>query len=196
MFFLRHGLIQVKATSPQLVVLISSTTNKSGGMAMHDFAEFLASTAFSHNIQTAGWIIPLSQSLHIMAVAVVLSSMAMIDLRIFGFAARSQTMAQTAHRFVPWIWTSLVVLAFTGTLQIIAEPSRTLDGNPMFQLKMLLLAVGIIATLAFQFSVHLGSAFWDDPRRRSVLHVLAGTSFLLWCTVTIAGRWIAYFQGA
>jgi hypothetical protein len=56
-------------------------------MAMHDFAEFLASTAFSRNIQTAGWIIPLSQSLHIMAVAVVLSSMAMIDLRIFGFAA-------------------------------------------------------------------------------------------------------------
>jgi hypothetical protein len=163
---------------------------------MHDFAAFLAASALSHDLQTAGWIIPLSQSLHILAVAVVLSSMAMIDLRILGFAAASQTMAQTAHRFVPWIWASLAVLVVTGTLQIIAEPNRTLNGNPMFELKMLLLAVGVLATLAFQTSLHRKGAFWDDPRHRTMLRALAASSFVLWCTITIAGRWIAYFQGA
>jgi hypothetical protein len=163
---------------------------------MHDFAQWLAGTAISHDIQVAGWIIPLSQSLHILSVAMLLSSMVMLDLRILGVAAQSETMAQMSHRFVPWVWSSLFLLVLTGTLQIIAEPMRTLNGNPMFQLKMLMLALGIVVLLSFQSSLRHHSSFWDDPDRRTATRILAGSSFLLWCAIVITGRWVAYFQGA
>jgi hypothetical protein len=101
-----------------------------------------------------------------------------------------------SHRFAPWMWTSLLLLAVTGTLQIIAEPMRTLNGNPMFEIKMLMLAFGIVVLLSFQSSLRRHASFWDDPRRRNLTRALAGSSFLLWCAIVISGRWVAYFQGA
>jgi hypothetical protein len=163
---------------------------------MQDFAEWLAGSAISHDLQVAGWIIPLSQSLHILAIAMLVSSMVLIDLRILGVAAKSETMTQMSDRFVPWVWSSLVLLALTGTLQIIAEPMRTLNGNPMFQVKMLMLALGIVVLASFQFSLRRHASFWDDPQRRTLTRVLAGSSLLLWGAIVITGRWIAYFQGA
>jgi hypothetical protein len=52
-----------------------------------------------------------------------------------------------------------------------------------------------MATITFQASLHRAAAFWEDPRRRTMLRALAASSFVLWCTITIVGRWIAYFQG-
>jgi hypothetical protein len=163
---------------------------------MREFAEWLAGSAVSHDIQTAGWIIPLSQSIHILAIAMLVSSMVLIDLRILGVAAKSETMTQMSNRFVPWVWTSLVLLALTGALQITAEPMRTLNGNPMFQVKMLMLALGIAVLVSFQSSLRRHASFWDDPRRRTLTRVLAGSSLLLWGAIVVTGRWIAYFQGA
>jgi hypothetical protein len=73
------------------------------------------------------------QAVHIMAVAMVGSSVLMIDLRLLGLAERSQTLAEVAQRFVPWLWGGLVVLTLTAIPLIIAEPQRDLtpakDGN-------------------------------------------------------------------
>jgi hypothetical protein len=194
------ALIQIKLSQPENDAASLASRDPAdaaeGGVQMHDFAEWLAGTALSRDIQVAGWILPLSQSLHILAVAMLLSSMLLVDLRILGVAAKSETMTQMSHRFAPWVWTSLVLLAATGTLQIIAEPMRTLNGNPMFEVKMLMLAFGIVVLLSFQSSLRRHTSFWDDPHRRTLTRVLAGSSFLLWCAIVITGRWIAYFQGA
>src|SRR5713226_3199506 len=108
---------------------------------MLDVAQWLAGTSVSRGVQQVLWLIPLLQAIHILAIAMVLSSVAMVELRILGLA-RSQTMAQTARRFVPWIWWGLVVLAATGIVLIVGEPKRALP-NPAFQLKMLLLALAV-----------------------------------------------------
>ena len=119
---------------------------------MQAFAQWLSSTQISHSIQRAIWLIALLQSIHIVAIAMVLSSVAMLELRILG-ATKSQSITETAHRFLPWLWTGLAVLASTGIVLIVAEPKRTLDNNPAFELKMLMLAAAIAITLAFQTSL-------------------------------------------
>jgi hypothetical protein len=158
---------------------------------MQALAQWLASTPASAGIQRALWLIPLLQSVHILAIAMVLSSVAMIDLRILG-VGRSQTMAQTARRFVPWLWTGLVVLAATGLALIVGEPKRSLP-NSAFQLKMILLALAIALTLVFQLSLRRTTTFWEEKRPgRTVTVVLAIATFVLWCAIAVAGRWIAY----
>ena len=158
---------------------------------MQALAQWLASTPASQSIRRALWLIPLLQSVHILAIAMVLSSVAMIDLRILG-VGRSQTMVQTARRFVPWLWTGLVLLAATGLALIVGEPERSLP-NAAFQLKMILLALAIALTLVFQLSLRRNTTFWEEKRPgRTVTVVLAIATFVLWCAIAVAGRWIAY----
>ena len=160
---------------------------------MEAFAQWLAGTALSRGIRSAPWLIPLLQSIHILAVAMVLSSVAMVELRIVG-VAKSLTMTETADRFAPWIWAGVVVLAASGLVLIAGEPDRSLL-NPAFQLKMVMLALALAVTLAFQASLRKNAALWEEnPRQRRATVALTICTFVLWCAVAVAGRWIAYLQ--
>jgi hypothetical protein len=162
---------------------------------MQQVAEWVAATSASLWVQEYFWLVPLLQTIHILAVAMVLSSVAMISLRILR-VARSTTITQTAQRFVPWIWTGLSLQLMTGVVLIVGEPKRTIAGNPAFYVKMLLLALAVAGALVFQSSVRRDSAFWENATKRSKLKsVLVFAYFALWCNIVFAGRWISYLHG-
>jgi hypothetical protein len=161
---------------------------------MQAFAQWLGTTQISHSLQQVIWLIALLQAVHILAIAMVLSSVAMVELRILGWT-RSQTMADTARRFMPWIWSGLAVLALTGTVLIIAEPKRTLDNNLAFDIKMIMLATAVLVTSAFQVSLGRSSVRWEErPAGRTLLSAFAIFTLGLWLAIAVAGRWIAYVR--
>jgi hypothetical protein len=161
---------------------------------MQGFAQWLADGALSQWLQRALWPIILLQTLHILAIAMVLSSVAMVELRVLGLAS-GQSMTRTAQRFLPWIWTGLGVLAASGIVLVIAEPKRTLDNNPAFQLKMLMLAIAIAMTVAFQISLRRNAGRWDTKASAGkTLGALAVLTLMLWLAIAVAGRWIAYVR--
>src|SRR6267154_2245627 len=106
---------------------------------LDDFIHWLGATPVSQLIQKVFWIIPTVQAVHILAISVVLSSMAMFDLRLLGLAGKRNSVASLSRRFMPWLWGALIVLAASGCILIIGEPKRSL-GNVVFQLKMCMLA--------------------------------------------------------
>jgi hypothetical protein len=160
---------------------------------MMALAQWLSETPASLAIRNVDWLVPLLQTIHILAIAMVVSSVFMIDLRILR-VVKLQSMTDTAHRFVPWIWAGLGLLAASGAMLIVSEPQRALP-NPAFQIKMSLLALAIATTCAFQISLRRNAAFWDDAGpKRLLTHGLALTSFALWCAIALAGRLIAYMQ--
>jgi|SRR5436190_10798765 len=160
---------------------------------MAALAQWLDATAFSQAVRRAAWLIPLLQSVHILAIAAVLSSVAMIGLRIAGFG-RSQTVAATAGRFAPWLWIGLIVLAMTGTVLIAAEPKRSLP-NAAFQLKMLLLVLAVASATTMAVSLRKHPLAWEGNRcGGAAARALAALTLALWCAIAIAGRWIAYAQ--
>ncbi len=106
------------------------------------FADWIADTWLSLAIRKSVWLIPTIQITHIVAITMIVTAAVMIGARIARLAGRTQTMYETAQRFLPWIWGGLVVLAPTGIILIIAEPQRTL-GNATFWWKMAMLLVGI-----------------------------------------------------
>jgi uncharacterized membrane protein len=143
-------------------------------------------------IQDVSWIIPLVQTIHILAISIVLSSVGMLDLRLMGVAGRRVTISGMAERFLPWIWGALVVLAFSGTILIVGEPDRSLL-NGAFQLKMALLATVIVVTVLFQHTVRRNAAFWDlSPARKRSARLTATVSLALWLAIAVCGRLIAY----
>ena len=139
------------------------------------FCQWLEQTPASQAIQDTSWVVPSVQSVHILAVAAVMASVLMLDLRFAGLAWREQPVPQVRARFAPVIWWALPVLLATGAVMITGEPARSL-ANPVFQIKMLLLIAAIVVTLL-------------PYANRAV----AAVSLILWIGVVFAGRWIAYY---
>jgi uncharacterized membrane protein len=143
------------------------------------------------------------QTIHIICLAMVFSSVVMIELRVLG-VTKSQTIEQIAHRYVPWIFTCVVIMAVTGSILIIGEPQRSLPSYE-FQMKMLYLAIALALTFAFARSVERHAPVWATAASvpaggstatggssRTLVTVLALLAFAAWAMVVIYGRWIAY----
>jgi hypothetical protein len=159
---------------------------------MHRFVEWLSQTPLSLAIQTREWIIPTIQSVHIVAIAVVMGSVFMIELRIWGWAGRDQTMAETTARFGPWLMGALVVLLLTGAVMVVGEPERELLALS-FWLKMILVAIGTIVAVTFQQSVRRRDRAGEPAiAARGSIGAAAVVVFLIWVGVIVLGRLIAY----
>jgi hypothetical protein len=162
--------------------------------ALSELSKWLAATSLSHTIQTAGWIIPTLQTIHILCVAIVFASALLVDFRIFHLFEREVPLSQVMRRFLPAIWPVLVILLLTGSLLIVGEPRRSLV-NSTFQLKMVLLLVAILLTATLQRGIATSPAFWERDRNRRIAGQLVATaSILVWSGILLAGRWIAYTQ--
>jgi len=158
---------------------------------VEDFAKWLAGTSANAFVQKTLWLIPLMQTIHIICVALVFSSVVMIEFRILGYT-KSGSVAETARRFVPWICACVVIMALTGSVLIIGEPTRSLPSFE-FQMKMLFLAIALIMTFLFTRSLRLHPDRWADHSTARTAHsTLAVVALAAWCAVVIWGRWIAY----
>jgi hypothetical protein len=158
------------------------------------FCDRLSETAVSQAIQTTDWVIPAVQTAHILAVAAVVSSILLVNLRFLGLRGRNQPIAAVTARYVPIVWYGLPILLATGATLIIAEPSRSLQ-NPIFVVKMALVLLAAGATLGYQIPLRRDPGFWDcSSSRRWLARLIACLSMPLWVAIVFAGRWIAYVQ--
>jgi uncharacterized membrane protein len=158
---------------------------------MNDFLNAVGQTPLSQTLQTVAWLIPLIQSIHILALSLVLASAAAVDLRILGVTGRGQLLERVTHRFLPWVGWGVLLLAATGLLLMIAEPTRAIL-NPFFQIKMAaLLLVGLI-TWAIAVLAADQPQNWQALQRRGADKLIAVLSLVLWIGIIALGRWIAY----
>jgi hypothetical protein len=158
---------------------------------LYQFSLWLSNTAASRFVQDQEWIIPTLQSVHILAIGILLSISGLINLRVFVKAMADVSVGDTVRGCAPWIGGALLVLASSGAILIIGEPVRELV-NPAFQLKMGLLVLAIAVTACAhkrlaQVPLSHGSAVGSAG-----LRVLVLSTFLIWLPIAAAGRWIAY----
>jgi hypothetical protein len=159
---------------------------------MNEFAAWLAGTSLSNTIAGTLWVIPLVQSIHIVAIAVIFVSLFVIVLRIWGWAGRDISLSATTDRFSPFIWGSFVVLAATGVVMVIGEPARELISFS-FWAKMTLLAIGLVVVIIFQRHLAGHRQQWEaNLVARPMTRILAGLTLLVWLGVIVMGRLIAW----
>jgi putative copper export protein len=153
------------------------------------FAEWLSTTHPSVWFQEQyAWFIPAVQSIHIVAIAMLVGSVLMINLRVLKVIGTDQTLQQTAKRFGPWLTAALCVLLASGSLLVIGEPVRELV-TFSFWLKMFLVALG--ATIAAMFRARLNK-YGESLADNSAARFWAVFTLLIWICVIFLGRLIAY----
>jgi putative copper export protein len=161
--------------------------------AVDRFCLWLEQTDWSQTIQATPWIVPAVQTVHILAIAIVLGSVLMINLRLLGLVDLDQPIERVCSRFLPVIWWGLLVLLATGIVMITGEPARSLK-NPVFLLKMGLVVAALGITAFHQLRLaRRGEAFKLAPVERGTALLIAIPSLALWTAIVFAGRWIAYY---
>jgi hypothetical protein len=157
-------------------------------MTLHAFSDWLSATSLSQLIQTTSWAIPGIQTVHIIALALVVTSALILGLRVVGRGLREQPLPVLAAGYERLIWVLLGVLLVSGGLLIVAEPGRTIT-NPAFYVKMTLLLLAMALT---RFLVVAAGRAGSRPSPGVV--AAATGSLLLWSGIIFAGRLIAYVQ--
>ena len=159
---------------------------------MIGFIDWLYATPLSEFLKAVTWIIPIVQSIHILCMAVLFTSMMMLDFRLLSLTGKRHTVELLAQRFLPVVWFILPILLVTGLILIIAEPKRDL-ANLAFYTKMTMLLISIALTWALQRGIKQNPSAWEMGGARAGLgKAIAALSILLWVGIVLAGRLIAY----
>jgi hypothetical protein len=159
---------------------------------VHHWADVISATRVSIWLQDHLWVIPTSQSIHIVCVSIVFGSAVMLSLRLLGLSPSGRSVSKLADTLVPWMYRALALLLLTGSLQTFAEPMRQFV-TPAFWWKMSMIVCVVILTAWFARSVRKNAARWDAGEQRPVsAKIFALVSLGLWIGIIFCGRFIGY----
>jgi hypothetical protein len=137
------------------------------------------------------WLYPSIEILHIWGFVMLVGSVAMLDLRLLGFA-RGLSVRRLAGHLLPWTWGALLLIVPTGLLMFVAHAADFI-ANPAFALKLgLIFAAGLNAA-AFHLGPYRSVERWDQGVTTPLAARLhAALSLILWMGVIACGRLLAY----
>ena len=138
------------------------------------------------------WLYPIVEILHIIGLAVLVGAAVSFDFRLLG-VSRNLSVTALAHHLLPWARASLLLIVPSGLMMFIAHASEFAT-NPVFQLKLVLLAAAGLNVTAFHLRTFRTVAAWDrGAPAPSAAKISAILSLLLWSGVITCGRLLAYF---
>jgi hypothetical protein len=137
------------------------------------------------------WLFPIIETLHVMALTVVVGSIAMMDLRLLGLGSRDSPVSKLSKEVLPWTWSAWCTAALFGTLLFISK-AHTYAENLQFELKFVCMGLAALNMLAFHFGALRQVDRWDlgEPPRSA--KVAGALSLLLWIAVVFFGRWVGF----
>jgi len=161
-------------------------------IVVRHWADWISASPLSQWLQDQLWIVPTSQSIHLVMIGVVFGCALVLNLRILGISTSGRPVSTLVRTLVPWIYFAMVVLLITGVIQTITEPVRQFI-TPAFWWKMFMIVVVLFATQWLARSVRKDPEKWDNGSTRPrTAAIVALVSLALWIGIIYCGRFIAY----
>jgi hypothetical protein len=157
-----------------------------------EFCDWLSTTNLSTSFQSTYWFVPMVQTVHIISIAILLTSVYVVSFRLIGVTRGGQPLAVLVAKSTPWVWITLCVLLGTGILLTITEPARELL-NWVFRVKMLMVVALAGILLVLQTRLRRSPEYWtESPARRLAARAIGIAAVIIGAGIVTAGRWIAY----
>jgi hypothetical protein len=157
-----------------------------------DFIAYLENSGFADNIRENDLLFPVIESVHVLAICLVVGSILVVDLRLLGLASTRWPVSRVTWSILPLTWGAFVVAVASGGLMFISNATKYL-GNGFFVAKMILIGVAGLNMVVFHFVGARDLPKWDNESRLPLSARLAGgLSLLLWVGVVACGRWIGF----
>lgn len=159
---------------------------------MIDLLQRLGNTVLASAIRENFYIFPWLEVLHVMAIAVVLGTLVIVDLRLIGLASMDMKVSRLLRRMLPLTWTAFAIAAASGALLFLSQPVVYFQ-NFAFRLKLVMLVAAGLNMTVFHLSTQRNMAAWDAGAALPRAARLAGAlSISIWIVVASAGRWIGF----
>jgi hypothetical protein len=129
------------------------------------------------------WVYPALEGVHIVGIGLLLGSLVVFELRVWGLA-RAVELPALARLALPISVGGFVLALASGAIMFLSQVDEML-GNTAFVLKMGLVAAAGLNAIGFHLRGGLAA---DDRFARAQTALSLG----LWIAVIFCGRWIAY----
>jgi uncharacterized protein DUF6644 len=152
----------------------------------------LEQSGFGAAIRQSMWLFPAANVGHVLALALFAGALAVMDVRLLGGLSATSP-AHVLMRARSVAIGAFVMLAVTGFMQFAADASHLIV-NPVFQIKLALIGLGLLNLAIFEFGVKrsitgLGPGAAMPPGAKTAGFM----SLAIWLAVAACGRSIAYF---
>jgi len=161
-------------------------------MSVDSALAFVAHTAFARGISQGAVAFPMLECVHVVAIATVVGTIAIVDLRLLGYRSHRRGVRQLVRDLLPYTWASFAIALLAGSLLFVSNATKYAH-NAQFQLKMLLILAAAVNMALFHLTVYRRIEVWDEQSPAPVAARIAGaTSLGLWLTVVFLGRWVGF----
>jgi len=160
-------------------------------MSIVAIAKWLEGLALARFVAQTPLVFPIAETIHVIAIAMVVGSIAIVDLRLLGISWASRPVAEVAEEVLPWTWACFVVAVLAGALMFISAASKYVVDLP-FQLKMLLLVFAGANMLTFHLLTYRHVEAWNQGRTPSAAKIAAGLSLAFWIAIVTCGRLVSF----
>ncbi len=161
-----------------------------------DVIAFIEDNGLADAVRENDLLFPLIESLHVLAICLVVGSIMAVDLRLLGVAWVKRPVSVVTRGILPLTWGAFAVAVASGFLMFMSNATKYL-GNGFFVAKLCLIAAAGFNMLVFHFISARDQGRWDNQARPPLAARLAGgISMLLWIAVVACGRWIGFTMEA
>jgi hypothetical protein len=67
-------------------------------------AQWIQVTPLAQAIGRSAWMFPAVETIHVIAIALAVGSIAIVDLRLLGLAWRHRAVTDVTREILPWTW--------------------------------------------------------------------------------------------
>jgi hypothetical protein len=152
----------------------------------------LEGSAFGQAMRQWLWLYPSVEIVHIAGIALLVGSIAILDLRLLGLS-RSLPVRRLASHILPWSIASFALIVPSGLAMFVAHASDLMS-NPVFAVKIGLILLAFANAGLLHAGALRSADRWDvDVMPPPAARAAAAASLLLWISVIACGRLLAYF---
>jgi hypothetical protein len=154
---------------------------------------WLQSTPIASAIAENEILFPWIESVHVLAIVLVVGTISIVDLRLLGVASLDLTVRRLMHDVIPYTWGAFVVAATTGSLMFSSDAVHYAH-NRLFQGKLVLLALAGLNMAAFHLLGVRDIERWDTSTGHTpkAAKAAAAISLMIWIGVVALGRGIGF----
>jgi hypothetical protein len=160
-------------------------------MTIKDLCQSLQDLSFPSDIRESDWLFPTIETVHVLALVLVVGSILMVDLRLLGIVNRERSVRSVTAERLPVTWSAFLVAAVAGSFLFSSKAVTYYDDFP-FRLKMVCLVLAGINMAWFHTFTYRRVAEWDRGSPPAAARIAGGISLILWVAIVGAGRWVGF----
>ena len=160
-------------------------------MDIKQFCDWLQEQAFAVAIGDSSWLFPAIEIVHVFAIALVVGSIAMVDLRLLGWTNNARSASDVIAQFLPVTWIAFAFAVASGALMFSTNAAKYSENVP-FRLKMICLLLAGANMALFHVLTQRRIAKWDTGVTPIGAWMAGAFSLLFWIAIVGAGRWIGF----